>query len=188
MRLSSTVLIFLSISLSISVVSAAAQSANSPRYEVAGGYQFMRDQDIAKQDPDLSANFPAGWMASGGAHLWSWLGVVGEVSGSAKTLSIPGDKPKLRVYTFMAGPRWSDRQGQITPWAQVLVGMANLSGSVFGITASETDLAIQPGGGIDFDVNGSFGVRLGGNLRFIRSAGETGKEFQFVAGIVMHSR
>jgi hypothetical protein len=72
MRLSSTVLIL----LLISVVSAAAQSANSPRYEVAGGYQFMRDQDIAKQDPDLSANFPAGWMASGGAHLWSWLGAV----------------------------------------------------------------------------------------------------------------
>src|SRR5437762_8924758 len=105
MRLTVAVLIL----ISISVVSAAAQSADSPRYDVAGGYQFMRDQDIAKQDPDLSANFPAGWMASAGAYLWGWLGAAGEVSGSSRTLSIPGDKPKVRVYTFMAGPRFSRR-------------------------------------------------------------------------------
>src|SRR5258705_10413435 len=103
MRLSSTVLIL----LLISTASTAAQSATSPRYEVAGGYQFMRVQDKAKHDPDLSANFPAGWMASGGAHLWGWLGAVGEVGGRAKTRSIPGDNPKFRVYRFMAGPRFT---------------------------------------------------------------------------------
>jgi len=186
MRLSSTVLIFLSISLSISVVSAAAQSANSPRYEVAGGYQFMRDQDISKQDPDLSANFPAGWMASGGAHLWSWLGAVGEVSGSAKTLSIPGDKPKLRVYTFMAGPRFTrSAHTGVNPFAQVLLGSARASTSVLGIRDTVTDFSCQPGGGIDLSLAGRLGVRFEGDYRIIRAAGHNSKEPRVVAAAVI---
>ena len=44
MRLSAVVLIL----VSTSVVSLGAQS----RVEVAGAYQFMRDQDIAKNDKD----------------------------------------------------------------------------------------------------------------------------------------
>ena len=182
MRLSSTVLIL----LLISIVSAAAQSANSPRYEVAGGYQFMHDQDIAKQDPDLSANFPAGWMASGGAHLWSWLGAVGEVSGSAKTLSIPGDKPKLRVYTYMAGPRFTrSAHSGINPFAQVLLGSARASSSVLGVRDTVTDFSYQPGGGIDLSLAGRLGVRFEGDYRIIRAAGHNSKEPRVVAAAVI---
>src|SRR5437867_11318835 len=100
----------------------------------------------------------------------------------------PGVDAKLRVHTFMAGPRWSDRQGQITPWAQVLFGAAHLSGSVFGIGDSEMDFAIQPGGGIDYGLNNGINLRFGANLRFIRASGNVGKEFQIVAGIVMYGR
>ena len=182
MRLSSTVLIL----LLISVVSAAAQSANSPRYEVAGGYQFMHDQDIAKQDPDLSANFPAGWMASGGAHLWSWLGAVGEVSGSTKTLSIPGDKPKLRVYTYMAGPRFTrSAHSGINPFAQVLLGSARASTSVLGVRDTVTDFSYQPGGGIDLNMARRFGVRFEGDYRIIRASGHNSKEPRVVAAAVI---
>src|SRR5262245_55813513 len=130
MRLSSIVLIL----IPMSVVSAAAQSTGSPRYEVAGGYQLMRDQDIAKQDPDLSANFPAGWMVSGGARLLGWLDAIGEVGASIRTLSIPGDKPKLRVYTFMAGPRLArPAHPGINPFGQVLFGSARASTSLLGV-------------------------------------------------------
>jgi hypothetical protein len=179
MRLTVAVLIL----ISISVVSAAAQS---PRYEVAGGYQFMRDQDMAKRDPDLSANFPAGWMASGGAHLWSWLGAVGEVSGSMKTLSIPGDKPKLRVYTFMAGPRFTrSAHTGINPFAQVLFGSARASSSVLGTRETVTDFSYQPGGGIDLSVAGRLGVRIEGDYRIIRASGHNSKEPRVVAAAVI---
>src|SRR5439155_25799770 len=148
----------------------------------AVGYSMMHDSDV-------EGNFPMGWFVSVGKTVTPSISIVGDVSGNYKTITVtPGVDAKLKVHTFAAGPRWSDRQGQITPWAQVLVGIANMSGSVFGIGASENGFSVQPGGGLDFDVNGSFGVRLGGNLRFIRSSGATGKEFQFVAGIVMHSR
>ena len=182
MRLTLAVLIL----ISISVVSAAAQSTTPLRYEVAGGYQFMRDQDMAKQDPDLSANFPAGWMASGGAHLWGWLGAIGEVDGSTKTLSIPGDKPKLRVYTFMGGPRFTrSRHTGLNPFAQVLLGSARASSSVLGVRDTVTDFSYEPGGGIDLNMAGRLGVRFEGDYRIIRAARHNSKEPRVVAAAVI---
>src|SRR5262245_17100189 len=147
MRLSAVVLIL----VSMSVACLAAQS-DGPRYEAAAGYQFMHDQDISKRDPDLSANFPAGWMASGGINLWGSLGAIGEVSGSAKTLDVPGDKPKLRVYTFMAGPRFRrPAHAGINPFAQILLGSARASTSVLDVHQTVTDFSYQPGGGVDLN-------------------------------------
>ena len=180
MRLSAVVLLL----VCISVVSLGAQSG-SPRFEAAAAYQFMRDQDIAKRDPDLSANFPAGWMASGGVNLWSPVAAIGEVSGSSKTLSIPGDKPKLRVYTFMGGPRLR-RAGRtrINPFAQVLFGSARASTSVLGVRDTVTDFAYQPGGGVELTTAGRFGVRLEGDYRIVRTAGHNSKQPRFVAAAV----
>ena len=158
-----------------------AMAADDPKIDFAVGYSLLHDSDA-------DGNFPMGWFVSVGKKVMPTISIVGDVSGNYKTITVEGIDAKLKVHTFMAGPRWSDRQGQITPWAQVLVGMANLSGSVFGITASETDLAIQPGGGIDYAMSSGIDLRFGGNLRFIRSSGEVGKEFQFVAGIVMRGR
>ena len=180
MRISAVVMLL----VSMSVMSLAAQSA--PRYEAAAAYQFMRDQDIAKHDPDLSANFPAGWMASGGVHLWGSLGAVGEVSGSSKTLSIPGDKPKLRVYTFMAGPRFRrPAHAGINPFAQVLFGSARASTSVLGIRETVTDFSYQPGGGVDLNSAGRFGVRLEGDYRIVRSGDHNSKEPRIVGAAVV---
>jgi len=182
MRHSFAVLIIL---ISISIVPAAAQSTASSRYEVAAGYQFMRDQDIAKQDPDLSANFPAGWMASGGARLWGWLDAIGEVSGSYKTISIPGDKPKLRVYTYMAGPRFTPpAHHTINPFAQVLLGSARASTSVSGVRDTVTDFSYQPGGGIDLNVAPRFGGRFEADYRIVRAAGHNSKEPRVIAAAV----
>jgi hypothetical protein len=166
-------------------VSLAAQS-DSPRYEAAAAYQFMRDQDIAKRDPDLSANFPAGWMASGGVNLLRSLAAIGEVSGSSKTLSIPGEKPKLRVYTFMAGPRlrWPSRAG-INPFAQVLFGSARASTSVLSSRQTVTDFAYQPGGGVDLNSTRRIGVRVEGDYRIIRAGGRNSKEPRVVGAAVI---
>ena len=186
MRLSSAVFILMLILVSISFVPAAAQSTDPSRYEVAAGYQFMRDQDIAKQDADLSANFPAGWMASGGARLWGWLDAIGEVSGSYKTLSIPGNKPQLRVYTYMAGPRFTrPAHPGINPFAQVLLGSARASTSVLGVHDTVTDFSYQPGGGIDLNVARRFGARFEGDYRIVRAAGHNSKEPRVIAAAVV---
>lgn len=159
-----------------------AAAADDPKVDFAIGYSLMHDSDV-------DGNFPLGWFASVGKKMTPSISLVGDVSGNYKTITLaPGIDAKLRVHTFMAGPRWSDRQGQITPWAQVLFGAAHLSGSVFGIGDSEMDFAMQPGGGIDYGLNNGISLRFGANLRFIRSSGNVGKEFQIVAGIVMYGR
>jgi hypothetical protein len=172
--------------VTVSSVPAAAQAPTTGRYDVAGGYAFMRDQDIARDNPDISANFPAGWMASGSARVWRWLAVAGEVGGSSKTVAIPGDQPKLRVYTFLAGPRVRRPPGdRIVPFGQVLVGAARASTSVLTVTETVTDLAYQPGGGVDVMISGRLGVRAEGDWRIIRSDGTNSKEPRFTLGAVV---
>jgi len=157
-------------------------AAADDRIDFAVGYSLMHDSDV-------DGSFPLGWFASVGKNVTPMVAIVGDVSGAYKSIAVaPGVDAKLKVHTFMAGPRWASRQGQMTPWAQVLVGMANLSGSVFGVGDSETDFAWQPGGGLDYELANGINLRFGGNLRFIHSSGNVGKEFQFVAGIVMHGR
>jgi opacity protein-like surface antigen len=182
MRFSAIILLI----TSMSVVSLRAQSNDAPRYEAAVGYQFMHDQDIAKQDPDLSANFPAGWLVSGGMRVGGWLGAIGEVSTTSKTLDIPGDKPKVRVSTFMAGPRLAvGRRAGINPFGQVLFGAARATTSLLSVSETTSHFSYQPGGGVDLNLSDRFGVRVEGDYRIIRTSGHNSKEPRFVAAAVV---
>ena len=117
------------------------------------------------------------------------------MSGNCKTISQGPLDVKLKVHSFMAGPKLAAHQNpRVTPFAQVLFGGARASGGIgisggsgsgFNVNASETDFAVQPGGGVDINAGESFGVRVGDNYRLIRSDGETSKEFQFVVGVVL---
>ena len=161
------------------VVALPLRASAQSKMDFSLGYSVMHDSDA-------QTNFPLGWYASIGAPISPMWAIAADVSGNYKSIELaPGVDAKLKVHTFMAGPKVASRQGQMTPWAQVLVGAASLSGSVFGIGDSETDFAWAPGGGVDFNVQNSFGVRLGANLRFIHSSGSTVKEFQFIAGVVV---
>jgi hypothetical protein len=173
------------LALMLPVGSAAAQAAAPRRYDAAAGYAFMRDQDIANNNPDISANFPAGWLASVGATPWSWLGVAGEVSGSYKTVNIPGDQPKLRVYTFLAGPRVKHVSSRIAPFGQVLFGTARATTTVLTVSDTVNDFAYQPGGGVDLNMSGRVGLRVEGDYRIIRAGGANSKESRFILAAVV---
>src|SRR2546428_4737804 len=98
----------------------AAQAPVPARYEAAAGYLLIRDQDISK-------NFPRGWVVSVAGNVTRWLAAVGEVGASYKTLDLLGEPPKLRVYTFMGGPKVTARLSAVAPFAQVLFGAARAS-------------------------------------------------------------
>ena len=182
MRLNAIILLL----ISISVVSVSAQSSEPARYDAAVGYQFMHDQDIAKQDPDLSANFAAGLLVSGGVSVGSWLGAVGEVSTTAKTFDIPGDKPRVRVSTFMAGPRVAGRRrASISPFGQLLFGAARATTSLLSVSETNSHFSYQPGGGVDLNTSDRFGVRVEGDYRVIRASGHNSKEPRFIAAAVI---
>ena len=71
---------------------------------------------------------------------------MGEVGGNYKTLSIPGDPPKIKVQTLMGGPRFkAHTYGRVTPFGQVLFGAAWARTSVLDVGDTVKDFAYQPG-------------------------------------------
>ena len=173
MRLSAAILL-----LSLMAATPCRAQAAAPRFEIAGGYSFVRDQDS-------SINFPAGWMVAVAGRLASWLEAVGEAGGSDKTVSIPGDQPKLRVLSFMAGPRFAaPTHRSIAPFAQVLFGVARASNTVLDVGDTVTDFSYQPGAGVDVRVTHMVGARLEADYRIIRAEGSNSKESRFVAAAV----
>jgi opacity protein-like surface antigen len=156
----------------------AAQAQGTSRYDIAGGYSYLHDQDI-------SENLSKGWVVSAGGRVMKWLDAVGEVGGNYKTLSIPGDPPKIRVLTLMGGPRFrAHAYGPITPFGQVLFGAAWARTTVLDVGDSVRDFAYQPGAGVDFNVTPKVGIRLEGDYRIVRAEGSNSKEPRFVAAAV----
>jgi hypothetical protein len=130
-----------------------------PVGEVSVGYAYMRDTTVEE-------NFPAGWYFSAAGNLNRWFGLAGEVSGAHKSLlDDPGFKIKANLYTFMGGPRVFVQRGRIVPFAQFLAGGVHLrvkpSAPIDGITPTETqtEFAIQPGGGVTVLLTQNVGLR-----------------------------
>jgi Outer membrane protein beta-barrel domain len=157
-------------------------NAADGKVDFAVGYALMHDSDV-------DGSFPVGWFATVGKEMTSSIAIVGDVSGNYKSIEVaPGVNASLKVHTFTAGPRWAEAHGQVTPWLQALVGIAHMTGSVAGFGTSDNGLAIVPGVGIDYAMANGMNLRFGGSFRMIRSSGTTGKEFQFIAGIVFQGR
>ena len=92
----------------------------------------------------------------------------------------------LSVHSFLGGPRVSFHGNPtVAPFGHVLLGAARVSGSVFGMRESETEFALQPGGGVDVWLRRNFGIRVGGDYRRIFFEGEGADEFRIQLGVVV---
>jgi opacity protein-like surface antigen len=183
-----------------------------PRIEVFGGYEYGANFSLGQQfsGVDLSTNLARGWVASVARDLNGLLTVVGEVTGGygSTNVDLGGASLSLanvNMHAFLGGPRFSLRtgtgertgMGTVTPFAQVLGGLAIIRASApivvpvgsvglnSSVSASENDLALQPGGGVDIAVTRSLAVRVGGDLGMVRSQGLWFNEFRFKAGLVV---
>jgi opacity protein-like surface antigen len=177
------------VALCLFLVSTAPTGAQTPRLDLSGAYAYTHDQD-------RSESFPAGWVATATGNVNDWIGVVTEFSSSQRTCrqcergpftsaEFRGTDRNLRVFTFMAGPRVASRaMSLVTPFAQVLVGGAHISGGVQFDGALTTGLAYQPGGGVDVNVTPALGLRLQGDYRIVRTNGHNGGVTRIAAGLV----
>jgi hypothetical protein len=108
-------------------------------WDLAGGYTYL-------QDPPDRTNFPAGWMAGVDVAVTDWLSAVVDVSRHwESTLDID-----LSASAMTGGLRASARVGRLTEFAQLLAGVAHSSSTVVGVTSSQNNLTIQPGGGVEY--------------------------------------
>jgi Outer membrane protein beta-barrel domain len=163
--------------------------AQTPRAEISGGYSFMHDYD-------RSEDFPVGWVASATGNINGWIGVATEAGGSYRTCencqrgpftsqNFRGTDLHLRVYTYLAGPRFASRAiAAVTPFAQILFGGSHMSGGTQFDGALNTGFTYQPGGGVDVRVTPRAGIRLEGDYRVIRTSGHDTKQSRVLVGVV----
>ena len=134
----------------------AAQDA--PKAEISAGYNYLQAKSSGDED---WTKFKSGWYADVAGNVTPVVSIVGQVTGNYKTFEDDPDGDfKLKLHTFMAGVRGSST-GNVSGFGQVLVGGANVKGSIGTFSASETDLAIQVGGGVNVRGSGAVGLRLG---------------------------
>jgi opacity protein-like surface antigen len=149
-----------------------AEAQEAPRYELSGGYAYLRDQDI-------DTSFPLGWYSSFALNLTNSLGVVADVGGNYKSEEVGN----LNVHAFLTGARYSFRGERITPYVEGLVGVARAAASAGGVSESTSDFAVQAGVGVAVKVDERISLRGGVDFRNIFSEGASAQEFRFVAGV-----
>ena len=142
--------------LPISVIAALATlllaipqpaQAQNDAGELSAGWQLLHFEE---------ETFSRGWYADVLGNLTDSLGVVGEVSGHYRTIDetrldagvAVNVSAYLRIHTFMGGIR-AGSQGPVRGFGQFLVGGVRLGASDATDSASETNVAIQLGGGVN---------------------------------------
>jgi hypothetical protein len=142
------------------LTSIPAVAQDTPIVEVFGGFSYAR-VDLTQ----ITHVGTYGWSASATENLNRWFGGTLEANGYYATpqFVFAGTifNPQSRVYTVLYGPRFSYRRSdRINLFAQVLIGAAFLHGSQLGYSASDTSLAIAPGGGIDVGLSKRLAIRF----------------------------
>jgi outer membrane protein with beta-barrel domain len=177
------------------MVSAAPRLVAAQPLDMAGGYSFAR---ITNGD---GLNEPVGWFGSIGVGITSMFAIVGEVNGAYKTDSETFADPAFgsvrveashQAHSYLAGPRLMSRPGNVRVFGQVLFGgetdhvSATGASGAFSYSSSntETNYAIQPGGGVDVKLANAVGLRVGGSFRAVHTTGDWGKIVQFYTGVV----
>jgi hypothetical protein len=135
--------------LCLFVLGTVPLKAQTPRAELSGAYSFMHDEDWFE-------NFSTGWVVSAIGNVNAWLGAATEAGGNYRvcrkcqrgpftSTTFWGTDLDLRVYTFMAGPRFAARAiSAVTPFAQILFGGSHISGGVEFDGALTTGFTYQP--------------------------------------------
>jgi opacity protein-like surface antigen len=166
----------------------SAQNA-APTFELSAGYQFTHAPD---------QNLPLGFAVDGSRN-WGALGLVGEIGWAHGSDDSDGFDVSSNLWHFGAGPRFSSRRSpRVSPYAQVLAGVANLRSSVeiagTDISDSVTKFMLQPGAGVSVVAGDGWAVFGSADYRrvFLGDDGDNGdddgdgeNEFRFMIGIRM---
>lgn len=177
-RLVSVLSVVIVIALAVpSLASAQAASPAASKGDVAISYSILRDSD-------LKETFGIGWVLAGAKNINKVLGIVGEIGGNYKTMTVLGTDVSLSVHSFQGGLRLrNENNAKVVPFAQVLAGLARAGASLLGESESSNALSIQPGAGIDIHLRKNMSFRGQADFRIIRSEGETSNEFRAAAGL-----
>jgi peptidoglycan-associated lipoprotein len=137
---------------------APLSAQDTSRFDISAGYTFVRSNAPPGACGCFSMN---GTDASGAYNLTRYLGVVGDFSAvHAGNVNASGQGLTLTSYLF--GPQVSvPVHSRFRPFGHVLVGGVHAGGLGYGgAGAPDNAFAAAVGGGVDWQVNRSFSVRL----------------------------
>jgi len=187
-------------------LSLSAMAQDQPRFEVFGGYTYVRLSIPVSGASNITSNLNGG---GGGAALYlnRWLGAVGDFSGykigtlkqGSTSLDVSGN-----AFTYLFGPRIRFGSGGLHPFGQVLFGGAhrgditcstsdptcfNATGGTGAVSSSDSVFAMTAGGGVDVPVGRHFAVR--GQVEYLLTKFKDGvndrqNNVRIFAGIVIH--
>ena len=192
----------LAIFLVLTTVGVPAFAQSVPKVELSGGYQFL---NFSAEDE--SESMPKGWYFDVAGNLSPMLGLVFQVGGNYKTfgesVSLGGitatASADLSVHEFLGGVRLNARSDSaIVPFGQVLVGAVSASVEVSGSTTipgmapitfneedSGTDFGLEAGGGVNFALSDTLGLRVGADYLRVFADDGGANAFRFAVGIVI---
>lgn len=169
----------------VCLVCALGMAQEESKVQVFGGYQFT-SFDTAGLTDRQNAH---GWDTDVAVRLSNHFSWVGDVSGAYKSygalgtfmpVSVNGGvhamgtvvplapsyldlKPKVRMTSFMTGPRFTFSKGKLSPFAQMTIGLSHLAVSaddVGGLSIGKNTFAMTLGGGLDLNASRHFSLRL----------------------------
>jgi len=123
----------------------------------------------------------SGWEISGGAYLNRWFSLHADFDAHHQSSS----SSVRHQHNFLFGPQFSHRTNRFTLFAHALAGGCHTTGSL----AAETGFASVLGGGIDWDPDAFFSLRLG-QLDFVSTHlfGDFQHQARFSVGVVLRVR
>ena len=140
-----------------SVFGVVACAQDVPKFDLFAGYSYVRANPSTSGIDSFNLH---GGSASLSYNANHWLSGVADLGGyHANNILGTGVDGTLSTYLF--GPRISYRRSsRVTPFGQVLFGVAHIGGSDgLGFSSSNNSFAMTVGGGVDLKVSGRFSLR-----------------------------
>ena len=167
----------------------AVKAQEAPKVDIFAGYSYVRENPSTSGVDSFSLN---GGSASLAYNFNNWLGGVADFGGYRNgNILNTGVDGTLSTYLF--GPRISYRHSdRVTPFGEVLFGVAHASASVLGASGSDNAFAMSLGGGLDVKVANHFSIRPVKVDYLLTRFNETGtgaqsqNNLRVSAGIVFH--
>jgi hypothetical protein len=182
------------------LILAVSALAQVPGGNIYAGYSYLRADLSSPSANSFNNTNLNGWNASGEVKLLPWIGGVADFGGNygestftpSCEVILPCPAPfqaKVRVNTYLFGPRVSISLGKIRPFAEVLVGAGQIHGrgssGTFNLSTSDTALATAVGGGLDYKLIPFLAWRLQGDYLHTRFFNTHQNNFRLSTGIVL---
>jgi len=133
----------------------SAQAQERQIIDIGVTYSYARFYPATSGIKNFSMNGGSGSLA---VNFKSWLSGVADIGGYSRATPPPFGSRTLSTYLF--GPRVSiNRHGRVTPFGQVLVGVAHSGSRYLTTGGSQNPFAAAIGGGLDWGFRNHIRIR-----------------------------